>query len=285
MNHGFEITLSPITLQPNATREPATTTAPFTTAPFTTPPFTTPGGPAGNSHAARQLAKAVLDLSRGYALLAFRLVGAELHVLVACSEQRAERLGCRLCAHFAPPERRGQPTVFAWTEAVTTRQALQDAFYRLMKPALGASQHRDGEHEASNLPDLVGLRVNGDYTRLNVRSLLPDVHAPELFAFLDMPGISPPERFTIWEELPDAAAAAFAISDVHAPQPDARRARTAAVQTACRHLPVARVSQFMRLRRRTVRRLQRTQIDRDALRAVSMQLMLRRIRRTQEAMN
>jgi hypothetical protein len=238
-----------------------------------------------NSHAARQLAKAVLDLSRGYALLAFRLVGAELHVLVACSEQRAERLGCRLSAHFAPPERRGQPPLFGWADAITSREALQDAFYRLMKPALGGSQGHDTEHEASNLPDLVGLRVNGDYTRLNVRSLLPDVHAPELFAFLEMPGISPPERFTIWEELPAAASAAFAISDVHAPQPDARRARTAAVHTARRHLPVARVSQLMRLRRRTVRRRQRTPVDRDALRAVSMPLTLRRIRRAQEPMH
>jgi len=141
----------------------------------------------------------------------------------------------------------------------------------------------DRHNDASNLHDLVGLRVTGDYTRLNVRTLLPQIHGPELMAYLDMPGIAPPATASLWNSLPDAAAAAFALPAICARNDAGARARTAAVHTARRDLSITRMSQLMHIRRRTVRRLGRARVRPADVRAVRMQLTLRNIREAQGA--
>ncbi|MFP6685533.1 MAG: hypothetical protein VB934_12500, partial [Polyangiaceae bacterium] len=200
-----------------------------------------------------------------------------------CSRSRAERLLHRLRNRFACSNGIQEATKNACLTPITSHGALRDTFHRLMKGTPVSIDEADRHHDASNLPDLVGLRVTGDYTRLNVRALLPQIHGPELMAYLDMPGIQPPATAALWNSLPDAAAAAFALPAIDTRNSGGARARTAAVHTARRHLSVTRMSQLMHIRRRTVRRLDRAKLRPADVRAVRMQLTLRNIRKAQGA--
>jgi hypothetical protein len=100
-------------------------------------------------------------------------------------------------------------------------------------------------------------------------------------AYLDMPGLLPPATAALWNSLPDAAAAAFALPAIGTRNDAGTRARTAAVHTARRHLSVTRMSQLMHIRGRTVRRLGDAKVQPDDVRAVRMQLTLRNIRNAQ----
>jgi len=114
----------------------------------------------------RLLARAVLEKGRDHELLAFRARGRFLDLLAICDRATAGELARRV--EIALANLLDLPSRFAPAAIDDNRDQwhLQSRF-RLI---LGRRDPADPLHEASNLPDLLGLRVLGCFTANNVRA-------------------------------------------------------------------------------------------------------------------
>lgn len=221
----------------------------------------------------RLLARVVLEEARDYGLLAFRGADTHLHLETVSDRSRAGRLAWRiqvalgwrlsLDVSFAP----------AHYKAVTDQRHLGNAFFYI----LGQEGHHgcrlDPFHDASILPDLLGLRVVGGFAARNVQAFLPRVRRQHLEPFI---GKSRLERPVVtYEPLAEAAAAALALPNLGGRSPLVVRARRAATQAVARELDANQVADLLGIGRRTVRRLRSDPSDARLVRAVQLQLRLR----------
>ena len=94
---------------------------------------------------------------------------------------------------------------------------------------------------ASNLLDLLGLRVTGEYTRDHVGTFLPRVTRPRLLAFLGLPDLD--RTPIVVADLAEAAAAAFALVELVGKAAVTVRARRAAVAAATSLVGTAEIAE------------------------------------------
>ncbi|MES2643098.1 MAG: hypothetical protein V4850_26685 [Myxococcota bacterium] len=176
--------------------------------------------------ARRALARVVRTLGRTAGLLVFRLPDSHLHVVLLCSRERAGRfahdlevaLRRRLClpARFAPAhlvEIRDQPHLENVVDYVLRNQEHHGAT-------------ADPLHDASNLPELLGLRVGGGWLVGAVREAVPRLRRRRLLEILGAPALTP-----VWDPAfaVDAAAAAVGHPSLAGKDPEVVAARAAVV--------------------------------------------------------
>ncbi len=130
--------------------------------------------------------------------------------------------------------------------------------------------------EATNLPDLLGLRLLGQRTATCVRRLLPRIKRPRLLALFNMKHLEPATDFV--EPLAtvvDAGLAAVALPKLDAGQ-TSRDVRRAVVEVVGCHISRIRIAEALNVRPRSLRRILGTLAPRDLVRAIRLQLDLRR---------
>jgi hypothetical protein len=229
---------------------------------------------APTAAARRILARAVLEVARPHCPLAFNGVDTHLHLETAGSGAQASELARRLKLSLVP--RLGLEVGFAPAriKPILDQHHLRRTFAYILRQHDHHGYDEDPHHDASNLPDLLGLRLVGGYTAANVRSLLPRVRRADLLAALGLSSLESPAEIPL-ALLADAAAAAAALPALTGRSVEVVEARRAAVHVAGDHHDSSALARALGCSPRTIRRLRSEPALEPLTRAVALQLHLR----------
>ena len=228
----------------------------------------------------RQLARTVLASSAGESLLAFRAADSHLHVLVAGEAPPARGLAQRI--ESALKQRLRLPIGFAPVHVVPVveQRHLAHAFWYVLQQEKHHEIEADPMHEASNLPDLLGLRLLGAESRRAVSAWLPRVADNDLRQLLRAMDHDGPAN---WSLLGDAAAAAVALPTVGGRSAEARLARAAALRVAAGQQTLAQMASALGVSEPTVWRARESakRAPQALVDAVALQLRVRSAAQTE----
>lgn len=221
----------------------------------------------------RRAALGVLRAARPFDLLAFRIADTHAHVLVAGpATEVVRRVKIALHQAVAPASGFG-PTHY---EPVLGQAHLDRAFHYVLRQATHHGFGHDPHAEASNLPDLLGLRTEGIWTAGPVRRWLPRVGRPTLLAILGVDELE--ARPVPVDVLADAALAAAGLFSLAGRGAEVVAARTAAIHAADRRAANGEVARALGISVRTLQALRAGVPDPSLVRAVQLQGDLRRQR-------
>lgn len=219
----------------------------------------------------RTLARTVLKISRGSRLLAFRSADNHLHAATLLDRHQAGELARRI--EIGLHYNLHLPVKFEKVRIKPVEN--QGHLSRLFEYILDQDKHhgteRDPFHEASSLPDLLGLRVLGSDVLANVRAYLPRVNRAQLLELLGDDLEHPIQR---WEPLATSAAAAVGLPRLSRCR-TSTRARRAAVHVAGKALTAMRLANQLGCTKRTITRMRSLVVDSRIVKAVELQLRLR----------
>lgn len=221
----------------------------------------------------RRLARVVVEAA-GDTLLAFRASDNHVHASLLCDRAQAGAYARRVSNTLAVlPYGAGlEPTHI---REIRNQGHLAAQFTYV----LGNAEHHGATHdpwfEASNLPDLLGMRGLAVRSRAVLRKALPRVGRAELLALLGVEGLEPTFDPAL---LSEAAAAAVAVPDLVGRTPDVVAARVAAAHLAIAHLGVHDADALLGVPARTGVRLRATPPRPGLVRAIGLQIDLRRRR-------
>jgi len=220
----------------------------------------------------RLLARSVLGIGREYTLLGFRAADTHVHLEAVCSEAEARRFAWRVEVSLSRKLRLPVPFAKPRIKAIFDQGHLYGVFGYMFRQEQHHGIESDPFFEASNLLDLLGMRLIGDYTRDNVAMYLPRMSRAKLLGFLDNPELDT-GVFQL-RDLEQAAASAFAVPGLRgrgASVVEARRAAVHAVGTQA-----ARVAEMLGIGERAVQKIRARHVPNAAtVRAVRRQLELR----------
>lgn len=218
----------------------------------------------------RALARLVTRLAAPRGLLAFRFTGHHGHVLVEATRAEAGVLAGVVASTWS----RGAGRAFEPThlEPVETQRHLRRAFEYVLRNERGHGLDTDPAHDASSLPELLGLRLLDLRPVARVRALLPEVDRALLLDIAGVPALAPAADPAL---LLDAAAAAIGREGLVADTPDRVAARLAAVHAAG-PAPAAELAVRLGITPRAVQRLRAREPAPALVRAVGLQVDPRR---------
>jgi hypothetical protein len=213
----------------------------------------------------RALASTVLAVGDAWGLLAFRASGTDLWILAACDRAGAGRLA--------------QATAVALRRTVglprlghARLEPVPDGLPSRLRSVLADPGDRDPLHDASALPDLVGLRVLGARARARVEAHVRDIGRADLLALLGVPDLAPSDDPAF---LADGAAAAVGLPDLRSNLPLAVAARRAVVAIAEPRLGLQAAADLLGVTRRAAHNFRARGADPTLLAAVRLQAGLR----------
>jgi hypothetical protein len=224
----------------------------------------------------RQVARAVLELAREDELLAFGLADTHLHLLAACLREAGGQLARRLEISLVQQLSLEVGFVPAYLKSVDDGSHLYRAFSYVLEQSTHHGLAWDPLHEASNLPDLLGMRLLGAYTAATVRRRLPRITRQDLLSCMGISELQPCDGPA--ELVPLAALAAAGLSNLAGKRPEAVAARRAVAQLVGDCLPPVQLAGLLGLTERAVRHLRRQPMDPRLLQAIRLQLGLMRHR-------
>ncbi len=220
----------------------------------------------------RVFARIVLRVGDDYGLLAFRAADTHSHALLTCTPAQASQFARRVEIALAKALSVECGFERAYVKPVHDQAHLDSAFWYVLDQSYHHELANDPFHEASNLPDLLGLRLIGRATRERVREHLPRVGQTRLLARLRVTELvveKPDIAF-----LTDATAAAAAIT-LPSRSHEARQALAAAVALADPMLGTGRIATLLGISSRSVQRLRGLEPSQDLVEAIRRQLALR----------
>ena len=228
----------------------------------------------------RTITRVVLGLGPRVGLLAFRVADTHFHVLAACDRRDAGRLAQAVGSSLQQRLHPGVAFGPAWIGAVAGLRHLERTFRYILRQDSRHGIGLDPYAEGSNLPDLLGLRVVGAYTREEVRRWLPRLRGRDLHKLLrlDLPHlgeepIEPAHRPAIDALIP-ATRAATLLTDLRGRHPAATAARAGLVQAAGGGR-TGELSWVLGAGRTSIKRLRRLPVDQALVRAILLQVSLR----------
>jgi hypothetical protein len=221
----------------------------------------------------RVYARAILRVGADHDLLAFRVVDTHLHAEVACDRVGAGWFARRIEQSIQARLRPGVPFSPARIRPITDQWHLQQTFHYVLRQEQRHGIVADPLFEASNLPDLLGLRLLGAYAVPTVRALLPRVGRRDLVAYLGGLDLdATPDRLDL---LSEASAAAVALPNLRGRSFAAVAARRAAVHVAAARLTRRQTAVLLDMPEATVQRLRAQRPERGMVRAIWRQLAVR----------
>ncbi len=222
----------------------------------------------------RTLASIVFRQARKERLLAFSAPDTHMHILVANGRTAAGKLAHRV--EVAVKRRLQLEVGFSQAEfePVRDQSHLRNAFIYIMRQYQRHGVQSDPCHEASNLPDLLGIRITGQFTVAHVRLLLPRIQRLDLLPYLgvDDPregALPPPAHVT------EAAAAAVGLPALLGSTRMVVEARVAVVKMLRGVVPGNETARLLGISPRSVRRMTRQKVDDRIHEAVRQQMLLR----------
>jgi hypothetical protein len=231
---------------------------------------------APTPEARRLVSRIILEKATGLRLLA--LNGADNHLHQELVEPRAV---CGKLIHRIETSVRARLKIpVGWDDPefkpIWNQGHLYHAFGYILDQEPRHGLARDPFHEATNLSDLLGLRVLGAYTANHVREYLPRINRVDLLRHLGVEALheaaGPPSLVV------PATLAASGLQDLTARDAEGRRARHAAMEVVGGQLPRARLAEMLGVDRRTLQRMNGSEADRRLVRAIKLQLGLRRLK-------
>ncbi len=243
----------------------------------------------------RRAARVLLRIGRDFDLLAFRLADTHLHALVRCSAEASgrfcQRVACALLRRLALPA----PFERGRRRPIADQRHLYRAFFYVLSQDTRHGLVLDPFHDASSLPDLLGLRFFDATIAARVRAFLPRVRPEELRTLMtradgrgptadastQAPPAPPssPQRPSLYGLDPNAATdAVFAAACATAADArDARvlRAQRSAARLSVEHVALRDLPKLLGWSARATRHLRRASIDAPAEHAILGQLALR----------
>jgi hypothetical protein len=222
----------------------------------------------------RLVSRLIFEMSRGLRLLAFNAPDTHLHIEHGEDRVVSGRLLRRI--QTAIRRRLGVSIPFAPAEhrAIRHQSHLMHTFYYVLRQQVHHELCWDPYYEASNLPDLLGLRIVDNQASRAVRELLPRVKKTHLLGLLRVQSLEPAQGPP--DEVIPAALAAAGLSSLAGRSDPVRKTRRAVIALLENQLSLSRIAEILEVRRESLSRLRR---DMDAspemLRAITLQLRLR----------
>jgi hypothetical protein len=225
----------------------------------------------------RLLSVTVLEKTHDYQLLTFNAPDTHLHMEMVeprsiCGEivrqtEITVKARLRIPIGFDEPE----------FKPILSQAHLYQAFHYILDQEPRHGLARDPYHEASNLSDLLRLRVLGAFTARHVRELLPRIKREDLLVHLGVtetewqPASGPVELL-----VPSTMAAAGLVGFKR--DEESRRARRAALEVAGPAVPRKLLAAVLGIERTTLRRLAQREMDSRLVQAIRLQIGLRRVK-------
>ena len=227
---------------------------------------------AATKDARRLVARSVLRIGRSFGLLAFRSADSHIHNQAACSAREAGELARRI--ELSLGRLLALPVGFerARIKPVRDQRHAMNLFDYVFRQEERHGTELDPLFTASNLPDLLGIRLTGAYTRANVAARLPRVSDDQLAGYLGLASSEAPIRL---DDLADCAATAFALRDLRGRPREATAARRAAIAAVAGRATTAELAELLGVSARAVSLLRRGPVRQEAVRAVRLQLLIR----------
>ncbi|MBI2570898.1 MAG: hypothetical protein HYV63_28170 [Candidatus Schekmanbacteria bacterium] len=205
-------------------------------------------------------------------LLAFRTADTHLHLLAACGRETAGELARRVEIALRRTLALGVPFSPARIKPILDQHHLSSAFLYVLRQGERHGLESDRWCEASNLPDLLGMRVLGTYTAADTRKLLPRLERADLVeilaADLEAPIVS-------LAPLGEAAAAAACLPTLDGRSLEAIEARRAALEVAGGQIASEELARLLNISAPTLRRMRGRVARPELTRAVTLQLRVR----------
>lgn len=223
----------------------------------------------------RLLARVVLEQARRDGLLAFSLPDTHLHLETLCSAHATSRLSQRIGASLK--QRLKLPVSYV---TYPHRPILnQQHLYRTFRYIVTQYEHHGVElrsgFEATNIPDLLGLRLIGRYTLDNVRRYLPRVRSQTLLEWTGLTALRPADGPIT--ALGDATMSATALNSLDGRSLPAVEARRAMLEIAAPQLNTSDLTSLLGVARRTLFDLKHRPVNTALVNAIRLQLGLRQI--------
>ncbi len=223
----------------------------------------------------RQIARIVLEMSRGHRLLAFNAPDTHLHLEHLENRATSGKLVRRV--QISIRRRLGLPVGFAQAthKAIRHQGHLLKTFDYILRQQPHHELLWDPYHDASNLPDLLGMRLIGQHTAAHVRSQLPRVHRAQLLGLLGVDSL--PESTGPLVQVVPATLAALGLNRLVPRSATTRAAWRAVMALLQGHLSVAGIANLLGTTRETLSRLQGMEPDPRLVRAIRLQLGIRQV--------
>ncbi len=216
------------------------------------------------------IARVLLHQGRRLDLLGFGAADNHVHAVLPCSTGAAAEFARRVEISL---QRRLRPEVgFSRVHVVSVldQRHLRNTFRYVLRQSARHGLVSEPCREGTNLPDLLGLRVLGRYSRAAIARYLPRFGRADL---LELLGTDLDDQTVDLRLLPEAAAAAVGRPSLHGRVPDLVEARRAAVQVAASAGPT-RTAEILGISRSTVARLLSVEADPYLVSAIRGQLRL-----------
>ena len=220
----------------------------------------------------RIVARVVLKAGRDFGLLAFSAADTHLHMENVGSRPEgiefARRVEIALWRSLTPKARFRHPGM----EEIRDQKHLYNTFTYVLKQDRRHGLCLDPLRDASNLPDLLGLRILGRYTSTNVRRYLPRMRRSRLLECLGVSELNPVDGPL--DQLVPAAAAAVGRTELNGRAAEVIGARRAVVEIIGAQLGCTGTARLLGIHRRSVYRLRTRPADPELVSAVRLQLAL-----------
>lgn len=206
---------------------------------------------------------------RDFALTCFSAAESHLHAHNGGTVEETAELGRRLAISLTrrlPAVRSFYP---AYVEPIRDEWHLYATCRYILRQDKRHDLRLDPLREASNLPDLLGLRVLGRYTAATVQQWLPGLQGHELLKMLRIDTLEPvvPDLHrTI-----DAGLVATGLCSLTARTDEHHELKRALVHLLQARFSTTQIASALHLNPRTVRRLKHAPPDRELLRAIRRQ--------------
>jgi len=225
----------------------------------------------------RRLARSALERDPEFGLMVFRAADNHLHSLLACEKEAAAEYGRRVEISSQLALDLGSPYAPARVRPIKDQAHLRSTFRYILDQDTRHGITGRPYSEASNLPDLVGFRGLGAFTRETLRLHLPRISDERILSMRPEFRVDrSPLTVADAPQLADAAAAAFALPHLRGNRPETVAARAAAVAVGRTFLRPAQVRWALGLGPAAEARLATLEPDPVAVGWVEAQLRLRR---------
>jgi hypothetical protein len=221
----------------------------------------------------RLVSRIVLAKCRKHRLLCFNVPDTHLHLVIAEMESICNELTRRIEITVSLQMKLKVGFAKAHPKPILDQQHLFQAFDYVLRQQPRHNLEWDPYHEASNLSDMLGLRVIGQYTATNVRHLLPRVQRPDLLARLgvdDLVEADGPVGLLVPATLAATGRPHLRGRDLETHT--VWRAMLAVVEGSC---TLSRLAGLVGVHRNTLARVKKLSVDLRLFQAIRLQLGLR----------
>ncbi len=221
----------------------------------------------------RLVTNIVLEQGRRNNLLCTSPAEDHLHVDALCGYKASSRLVQRVASSVK--QRLAIPQSFTHYphEPIRDKRHLYNSVPYILKQwqrhGLPPEQALDG----TNLPDLLGMRLVGAYTRDNLRMWLPRIHQAQFVEWLGVTALRTADGPV--ENIVEATEAAAGLVNLHGSSASVICARRALVEVVGDQLAPHELSALLRINPRTLLRLRHRPVEHALVRAIRLQLGVR----------